>query len=93
MIDDGIVILGLLILNVSPGLTSHITGISTTLLRLLLTLYIPFFNRFYHKLYKFIAIAAFVASFGLLIAYFNIGQYYTLILAAILIAFLLRTKI
>jgi hypothetical protein len=67
MIDGGMVILGLVILNISSGLVSQIAGSSTTLLRLSLTLYIPFFNSFYQKLYKFIAIAAFVASFSLLI--------------------------
>lgn len=93
MIDDGILIVGILILNISSGVVSQIAGLSTTLLRLILTLYVPFFNTFYHTLNKFVAIAAFVASFGILISYFNIGQYYTLILAVILIGFLFRTKL
>jgi len=93
MIDDCILIVGILILNISSGVVSQIAGLSTTLLRLILTLYVPFFNNFYHTLYKYVAIAAFVASFGIIISYFNIAQYYTLILAVILIGFLFRTKL
>ena len=93
MIDHGLVILGIIIVNISSGLASYIVGVTTTLLRLFLTLYLPFFNTYYHQLYKFAAIAAFVASFGFLVSFFDVGQYFTLILALILIVFLLRTKI
>ena len=91
--DDGIVLVGLLVLNITSGLTAQIVGMVATLLRVVLTFYIPFFNAFYQKFNKFILIAAFVASFGLLISYFNKGQYYTLIFAAIMILFLIKTKI
>lgn len=92
LVDDGLVIIGIAIINIASGLASQIAGLTVLCLRLLLVLFIPFFNDFYCKYYKGIAISSAIASFGLLISFFSLNEYYTIILIIILVGFLLQFK-
>lgn len=92
LVDDGLVAIGIAIINIASGLASQIVGLTVLCLRLLLIMFMPFFNDFYCKYYKGIAISSAIASFGLLISFFNLKEYYTLIIIVILVGFLLQFK-
>ena len=89
LIDSGLLIIVLVCVNLTSGAASQIVGFAIVLLRLILTVYIPFYNEYNQRFYKLIAISSAIASLGLLISYYNINRNYNLFIILVLVIYLI----
>jgi hypothetical protein len=92
MVDDLLITIGLVLINATSGLAGESLGIVFIGLRLALSVYFPFYLKRNQKVHQAIQIAALIIAFAVFISQFGKYHYLFLVIAAALLALLMKTR-
>jgi hypothetical protein len=93
LIDDLLIVVSLIIINATSTLISEFFGLAFIFLRLVCSIYFPFYNGRFQNTHQFILVSSLICSFGILIAHFDKDYYLFLIIIVFLVLLLAFTKI
>lgn len=93
MVDDLLIMVGMVVVNASEGVTGAVLGVFFIGLRLVLSWYFPFYSEKSHQAHRGILLAALIVALGILVAHFGVQHHYLfLVIAGGLLVLLTRVR-